>query len=185
MALPVRPSNNGEPKPASENAADLGAMPDLSSMALPSMPELPSFTPEPEVRRPAVQETSAVQSRSEAPRSVTPQRESKQLPEGWEIDAETGKPFKQLTGYKKGVMKHSSAVIKAGGMTLTQLRAAVDEEPDFNLDDLNGSAETFLSHLRVPPNKEEQKRLIEERAKRQKAFDEAASRIVEEDDFED
>lgn len=174
MALPVRPNSAGAPKqPAGAQAAS-EVMPELPAMALPELPEvqIPTYR-EPQVAPP--QHTKQAQS---------PVGQNSPN-DGWEIDKETGKHFKLLPGYKQGVMKHSAAIIKAGGMTLTQLRSAVDEDPDFSLDDLNGSAETFLSHLRVPPDKEEQARLIAERAMRQKNFDEAASRVVEENDFED
>jgi hypothetical protein len=178
MALPVRPTGNGAPKPPLPSTPSAEALPDLSSMGLPEIPQ---------VKRPRSEPTPTQRSVPKAPAEpkAAPAPQDEILDDGWVIDVETGKRFKQLKGYKRGVMKHSTAVIKAGGLTLDQLRTAVDEEPDFDLDNLNGAANTFLSHLRVPLDKEEQKRLREERAKRQRAYDEAASRVEEEDEFED
>lgn len=191
MALPVRPSGNGASKPAPESLPELGAMPDLSSMAMPALtePPQPTLSTIPEKQASPSKSTRKKQPSPSVADKPNPKVESK-LPEGWAIDPATGKKYKKLSGYKEGVMKHSAKVIKAGGMTLDQLRATVNLDEDFNLDDLNGSAETFLSHIRVPPNKEEQIRLREERAKRQKLYDDAASRAAadekdDESEFDD
>lgn len=171
MALPVRPNSNGESKPESARLSVDSAMPPLVDV---SLPELPPMASQRIVSPPAVAQATA-------PVEVADDTAQ----DGWEVDAETGKKFKQLVGYKSGVMKHSANIIKAGGMTLDQLRKSIEEDPDFDLDDLNGSAETFLSHLRVPPDKEEQKRLKEERAKRQKAYDAVNARNAAEAEAED
>lgn len=174
MALPIRPGQ-GLPtnRPAAPAATENEGLPSLPS--LPEIPEVP--TPEPK----APERPKAV--RPKPP--VAPEVPAKLGPE-WEIDPKTGKPYKRIAGYKDGVMKSRAAVTNVGkrGATLEQLRMMVEDEPDFNLDDLNGSAETFLAHLRVPPNKEEQKKLLEERAARQKQFDEQAARAAAEEDKE-
>lgn len=178
MALPVRPTGNGAPKLPTAPTPDLGAMPDLSGASLPPMPEpTPAAAP--------------ILPAAPAPRKVRPveaapkPKPTVEVEDGWEVDSETGKKFKRLPGYSLGVMKQSKAIIKAGGLDLDQLRKAVGEDPDLNVDDLNGSAEMFLSHLRVPLDREEQLRLRKERAVRQRAYDEANSRVVEEEDDEE
>lgn len=175
MALPIRPNSN--------NALPL---PKVPVEALPELPDaLPEITlPEPELSTPKAPRKKT-QNTAESTSSPAQKRApEKSIPEGWEIDAETGKAFKPLPGYKNGVMKHSAKLIKAGGMTLDQLRSAIVLDPDLDPDNLNGAAETFLSHLRVPPNKEEQERLRQERAKRQAAFDAADARNADDDNSE-
>lgn len=167
MALPIRPSANSTPKPA--GLPDLGALPDTSSLSLPALPSEETVS---QPKQAPVRRSSPITAPTPEPQPSAPLEEAE---DGWVIDPVTGKRHKELAGYKKGVMHSSAKIIKAGGLTLQQLRLAVDEDKDFDLDDLNGSAEMFLSHLRVPPNKEEQKRLIEERARRQKQYDRIAA----------
>lgn len=154
MALPIRPQQ-GLPK-----------TPPVSPINDEPLPSLPS----------KAQEKAS---------STAPPAPGKQSPadEGWRVDPKTGKRYKQLPGYKPGVMESKRAIanVAKGNVSITQIRAMVDEEQDFNLDDLNGSADTFLSHLRVPPDKEEMKRLLAERAERQKIFDAAAAREAAEE----
>jgi len=183
MALPIRPGSGLPVARPAEALPDLGVMPELPESRPVSQPA------------PAVAQAPAPQQRPVAPVTQTPKRapvqapttsaptarQQKPLPEGWAIDKATGKRYKKLPGFKEGVMS-SKAAIKAGsngGMSLDQLRATVREEPDLNPDDLNGAAEIFMSHLRVPPDKDEQKRLLEERAKREAAFESAYERVVE------
>lgn len=167
MALPIRPSANATPKAA--GLPDLGALPDTSSLSLPALPS------EETVSQPKQAPTRRSSPTPQPAPEPQPPAVIEEDEEGWVVDPVTGKRHKELTGYKKGVMHSSAKIIKAGGLTLQQLRLAVEEDKDFDLDDLNGSAETFLSHLRVPPNKEEQKRLMEERARRQKQYDRIAA----------
>lgn len=183
MALPIRPGQ-GLPtnRPATPAAAEDSRLP-----SLPSLPEIPEVsTPEPKAPAPQKTVRPKAQATPEAPtRSREPDATAKLGPE-WQIDPKTGKAYKRIAGYKDGVMKSRAAITNVGkrGATLEQLRMMVEDEPDFNLDDLNGSAETFLAHLRVPPNKEEQKKLLEERAARQKQFDEQAARAAADEERE-
>lgn len=103
--------------------------------------------------------------------------------ESWEIDPVTGKKFKALPGYKEGVSfsKTKTKEYANHGMTITDLRTFVDVDDDFNMDDLKGTAETFLPHLRVPPDKEEQERLRKARAAQQKEHDRAYESAVAEE----
>lgn len=186
MALPIRPGQ-GLPtnRPAAEAPARSEELP-----SLPTLPELPEIS-QPVKQAQAPERPKATRPKTPAAQPETPRRPKAPEPEPklgpeWEIDPKTGKPYKRIAGYKDGVMKSRAAVtnVSKKGATLEQLRMMVEDEPDFNLDDLNGSAETFLAHLRVPPNKEEQKKLLEERAARQKQFDEQASRSAAEEDEE-
>lgn len=154
-------------------------------MALPVRPSSGLPVPAPtEESLPEIPETRA----SEPSSDRTPPRSAERTEEGFSIDPKTGKKYKELPGFKPGVLENKAAVkiAKTVGMTLTQLRATTEMDPDFNLDDLNGSANLFLPHLRVPPNKEEQMRLREEKAKRQQAYNSAFERSSgEEESSED
>lgn len=186
MALPIRP---GQGLPTSRPVTSAAQEAAPAEQGLPSLPVLPEI-PKPQAEAPKPRQRPAprpeptpepVAKKAPAPRREAPQAKP-ELPEGWAIDPVTGKKFKKLPGFKEGVMRSQAAIKKAanGGMTLEQLRMTVIEEPDFDLDNLNGSAETFLAHLRVPPNKEEQRKLREEREAREKLYEEAARRAAAE-----
>lgn len=106
----------------------------------------------------------------------TPIVESQPDENGWITDPATGKKHKVLGGFKRGV-KLDKKTLDAGSngkIGLNDLRSMLEDNDEFELDDLNGSAEIFMAHLRVPPDKEEQKRLIAMRAERQRVFDKLA-----------
>ncbi len=193
MALPIRPGNGGLPvaRPAAP-LPDLGALPDLTETRPESIQAPPARTPAPAApaQRPISESPKRAAPQSPAARAPQESEQRKPLPAGYAVDPVTGKRYKKLPGFKEGVMSSKAAVKAAsnGGMTLDQLRATVREDPDLNPDDLNGAAELFMAHLRVPPDKEEQKKLLAERAKRESAFKTAHERViedepVEEDDF--
>jgi hypothetical protein len=177
MALPIRPgqglpTNRPVDKPAP------------SAEVLPSLPALPEALPTPEVAPKQNRERPAKVAAPKAQRAEsTVETPAAKHDPNWELDPKTGKRYKRIAGYKDGVMNSRQAVknVAKGNISMEQLRMMVKEEPDFNLDDLNGSADTFLAHLRVPPNKEEQAKLREERAARQKQYDEQASRAAAEE----
>lgn len=173
MALPIKP-NNGLPN--RRPSAPIDALPEIPVTGLPNIEELPIKT------SPSAQEKVAREPRKTEKQATPSANESNdEIPVGYTRDEETGKIYKELEGYKPGVMKHSAKVIKSGGFTLDQLRKVTSVDPDFNLDDLNGSADTFLAHLRVPLDKEAQARLREERAKKEKAYEAAAARNLEDE----
>lgn len=103
--------------------------------------------------------------------------------ERWHVDPETGKRFKEIPGYKDGVKftKTKTKEYASNGMSFSDLRTFVSVDEDFDMDDLGGTAETFLPHLRVPPNKEEQERLRRARAAQQKEHDRAYEAAVAEE----
>lgn len=81
------------------------------------------------------------------------------------IDPVTGVKYKKLPAASKDVIRADK---KSGGLGIEQLRNMIPEA-DFDLNDLDGAANSFLAHLRVPPDKEEMKRLREEKIARAKA----------------
>lgn len=202
MALPPLPGPGlpERPKPAQSG---LPSLPDLSAPREPQIsPALAPYVAQfakkfgrqpnaVELERIALAvQKKAAQENAPIPPALPPQQPSKPASpaaapaeDGWLIDEETGKRYKPMPGFKPGVMSSKSAVksIASGNVSLEALRSMVEDVPDFSLDDLNGSAEMFLPHLRVPPDKEEQKRLAEERKARQKMFDAIAAREAEEE----
>lgn len=102
------------------------------------------------------------QARNSKPRAFTPSHTAEDIDDGYAIDPKTGKKYKKLPNVPKDVVRADK---KSGGLSLEQLRNSIPEA-DFDLDDLNGAADIFLAHLRVPPDKDEMKRLREERLKR-------------------
>lgn len=100
----------------------------------------------------------------------------------WAIDPKYGKKYRVLEGASPEAVKAG----KGGFDSLSALRAYVDEDVEgFDIDDLNGTAEAFLAHLRVPPDKEEMERLRKARALQQKRQDEEYANYVREDDEKD
>ena len=207
MALPSRPSGGlpARPKPKSE-----AALPTLPT--LPETPRVDPIV-EPYIqafrdktgREPNQQEFEKIKAFVEKKKkeNTLPPVESPVLtdhPSGkpqntekptdsddsWRVDPKTGKKYKLMPGFKNidKMTKSSIKNIAANGASMETLRTLVDEDPDFSLDDLNGSADTFLSHLRVPPDKEEQAKLIAERKARQEAYDRLAEELSAEEDAE-
>jgi hypothetical protein len=80
------------------------------------------------------------------------------------VDAATGKRYKKVPGVtREAIVAHRKS---PNGLSVEELLKYSQFDEDFNLDDLTGTAEVFLAHLRVPPSKEEQERLRQERAER-------------------
>lgn len=103
------------------------------------------------------------------PKDSSPDESTSDLPKGWDIDPKTGKKYKKLLGAPPEAIR----VGRKGGLSKEQLEAITVFDEDFDIDDLNSTAEMFLAHLRVPPDKEEQKRLLEEKKKKRRASDAA------------
>ena len=100
------------------------------------------------------------------PSAVPPESDANTDNEGWETDPKTGKRYKTLAATPKEAI---AAYKKAGGqVSYRDLAKYVTSDDDFDLDDLDGAANTFLAHLRVPPDKKEMERLRQEKIKRTK-----------------
>lgn len=95
--------------------------------------------------------------------------------EGYAIDEKTGVKYKVLPGAKPEAVKKFNSMKQADidNLTFSSMKYFFTEAEDFDIEDLNNTAQDFLGHLRIPPDKDEQKRLREARAKRMKAQEEA------------
>lgn len=83
----------------------------------------------------------------------------------WRTDPKTGKRYKVMQGVDPEFLR---AAKRQGATELgfDDLMDQVKLDPDFDGDDLNSSAEIFMAHLRVAPDKKEQQQLREERSAR-------------------
>lgn len=95
----------------------------------------------------------------------TPTHATTQSDGVWRTDPKTGKRYKVIGGISKDFLKSAKKKGKTD-MSLEELMKYTADDPDFDGDDLNSAAETFMAHLRVPPNKAEQEQLRKERAER-------------------
>lgn len=154
MALPIKPKSGITTPPLRkpiiepiDDQEDPFALPDLSA----SEPK-----PAPKARSARV---SSPKKQKPAPEFIEKTYENisesdNTLEDGWVIDEETGLPYKQMP---KSVYKGKGA--KAVPVLLI---------PEFDADNMTGEAETYLKHLRVPPDKEEQARLRELKARQRR-----------------
>lgn len=83
----------------------------------------------------------------------------------WRIHAKTGKKYRVIpeSRYSGGGQEGVSASSFKGKSEFARPELTV---PDFDADDLNSEADTFLAHLRVPPSKDEMERLRSDRARK-------------------
>lgn len=81
----------------------------------------------------------------------------------WAVDPKTGKRYKTLAATPKEALAAYKRT-KGGGFTIAEMQALVGVQEDFDIDDLNGTAETFMAHLRVPPSPEEREEILRKRA---------------------
>ena len=108
--------------------------------------------------------------------AAKPEASVKPVPEGYAIDPKTGKQYKLLpAAAPEAVKAHKSS---KHGMGLDEFMRYTKADESFDMDDLNGAAELFLPHLRVAPDKEEQKRILEAREARERRGSEAYSRYT-------
>lgn len=104
---------------------------------------------------------------------TTDRDDSVESDDRWVIDAKTGVRHKELSRIPKNVLSAMHKVAKSGGTPSSSELRFIPREKDFDSIDaftgagMDAMAETFLGHLRVPPNEEELKRLREEYARRQ------------------
>lgn len=121
----------------------------------------------PRRERPAPKNAKKAPRKAQRPaeRNTAPQQEQGTEESPWKVDPKTGKRYKMLPGIDHNVIRDAR---KSGAksFSLEQLQEHVNNDPDFDGDDLNKSAEIFMAHLRVPPNKEEQERLRQEKRER-------------------
>ena len=169
MPLPKNP--NSTPRtPAKEPGGG------LSEQEKPSMLEVFKEREREAARQKKLEEAAAKQADSKpiALRKEAIQRQpakeaqnSDEVEEGWKRDPKTGKVFKVIP----------KAEYDADNYPVLHLK-------DLDLDNLNGEADKYLAHLRVPPDKEETKRLLAEKAARQKAANAAYRRNNPEEEDE-
>lgn len=152
MALPIRPNSGAQPaaRPASVQRPSPKPAPS-EDFSLPSLDDLVEATP-PARKIPNKRPTSAVQTPKPAPEPV-----EEKLEEGWAIDPKTGVKYKKIP----------KSVFEGKGKNAIPVLAI----EDFDVDDMSGEAETYLGHLRVPPNKEEQEKLKQLRAQMRRRSD--------------
>lgn len=104
---------------------------------------------------------------------TTDRDDSVESDDRWVTDAKTGVRHKELSRIPKNVLSAMHKVAKSGGTPSSSELKFIPREKDFDSIDaftgagMDAMAETFLGHLRVPPNEEELKRLREEYARRQ------------------
>lgn len=110
---------------------------------------------------------------SEINERPTDRDDSVESDDRWVIDAKTGVRHKELSRIPKNVLSAMHKVAKSGGTPSSSELKFIPREKDFDSIDaftgagMDAMAETFLGHLRVPPNEDELKRLREEYARRQ------------------
>lgn len=152
MALPIRPNSGAQPaaRPASVKRPSPKPAPS-EEFTLPSLDDL--VEPTAPVRKPpSKRPTPALQTPKPVPEPV-----EDELEEGWAIDPKTGVKYKTIP----------KSVFEGKGKNAIPVLAI----EDFDVDDMTGEAETYLGHLRIPPNKEEQEKLKQLRAQMRRNSD--------------
>lgn len=122
-----------------------------------------------EARKAYPQETVAAPRSAEAPQPV----QTDKLPDepvadapadgNWVTDPKTGERYQQLPQASREAIRAYKGT-KGAGFTLDEMKRFVGIQQDFDIDDLNGTAQTFMAHLRVPPSKEEQEAILRRKA---------------------
>jgi len=116
------------------------------------------------------QEAAAAPRRAEAPQPV----QTDELPDeaagdvpldgDWVTDAKTGKRYKRLPQASREAVRAYKGT-KGAGFTLDEMKRFVGFQENFDIDDLNGTAELFMPpRLRTPPSKEEQEAILRRKA---------------------
>jgi hypothetical protein len=164
MALPIRPNSGAQPRSTTKAVTrPLPKEKTVEEISLPSFDELVETPPQPvkkaPVKRPIAKPVPVVTAPEPEP------EEDDELEEGWAIDEKTGAKYKTIP----------KSVYQGKGKNAVPL-LMIEE---FDVDNMTGEAETYLSHLRIPPNKQEQAELLRLRAELRKRSDasyEAANR---------
>lgn len=168
MPLPTAPTPPSRPKRrrvAPESVEDL-EMPSLGEVEEPTRPAKKR-----RARQAPANERPAPKRRPRAPKGDLLDRREAQdesVPDGWIKDRKTGVLHKYIP----------KTEMDEDNMPVLHL-------DDLDLDDLTGEAEKYLAHLRVPPDREEQKRLKEDRENRRRAQNAAYSKANPEEEDAD
>jgi len=117
----------------------------------------------------SAQETVAAPRSAKAPQPV----QTDELPDepvldaptdgDWVVDPKTGERYQQLPQASREAIRAYKGT-KGAGFTLDEMKRFVGTQPDFDIDDLNGTAQIFMAHLRIPPSKEEQEAILRRKA---------------------
>lgn len=110
-------------------------------------------------------QASSQQSPPQKPRRRAPEPPVTPEDDGWAVDPKTGKRYKKLAISPPEAVK-ASIKNKNAGLTLEQARKMIEVDKDFDIDDWDKTADMFLAHLRVAPDKDEIERLRQERIKK-------------------
>lgn len=152
MALPIRPNNGIPPKakPAAVRSPRLPKPAAEEDFSLPSFDEL--------AQPPAPARGLPVRKPRPVPKTPKPEiKLERETEEGWAIDEKTGVKYKTIP----------KSVYEGKGKN-ARPKLAIE---DFDVDNMTDEAETYLGHLRVPPDKEEQERLKQLRIQLRKRSD--------------
>ena len=103
------------------------------------------------------------------------------LEEEWETDPRTGKRYRKMPATEWTSTKDGG---RSGFMSVSHF-SDDDMLSAFDGTSMNLAAESFLAHLRVPPDKKEQERLRREKAELKKAQDAAYQRSLQATSDED
>lgn len=110
--------------------------------------------------------------RKPKPKQDTEKEKTPVKKENYLIDKKTGKKYKSLQGQNDAANAASS---------ISALLAYGKIDDDIEADNLNSSAEIFLSHLRVPPDKKEMEELRRLKAEQRKKQNAEYSKLLEKD----
>lgn len=149
MALPIRPNSGVTPK---SKPAVRSPRPKVETEEL-SLPSLGGLEPEPARKLPVKTPRQVIKK----PEPVIEHDDGPE--EGWAIDEKTGVKYKTIP----------KSVFKGKGKNAIPMLAI----EDFDADNMTGEAETYLGHLRIPPDKAEQERLKQVKAQMRKRSDAA------------
>lgn len=89
--------------------------------------------------------------------------EAQNAEDNWSVDPKTGKRYKQIKATPKEAIK-AYGKTNGRGLSKEEMLRYIEVEGDFDIDDLNNTAETFMAHLRVPPSKEEQQEILRKKS---------------------
>lgn len=173
MAIPKKPV----PHSVGGNMNPEDAIRENDSLELPEIHELTPLNKAPtqpnETRSSSRANKPQKAAQSPRKRQQTAPEQEPEIEDEWLVDKKTGKKYKRLASSPKEAVKMNRSN-KGTGLTLQQMQSLIEVDEDFeNINSFSGHglddvAETFLSHLRVPPDRKEIARLREERLRQEK-----------------